>query len=343
MLTEVKRNKTPMRFILGVIIVLSGLWVGYWWLTATGLEQATRLWLNDRAREGWQAEADVSVAGFPYRFDMSWENLSLADPDTGVAWAAPLFQILALSYNPNHIIAIWPDEQTVASPYERVSVTSDDMRGSVVFEPGTRLEVDRANIVVDSMQLTSDQGWISTLDSARFALRRVENIKNGYDLGFDAVNLAPAEYILRTLDPLSTLPSTIQTMRIDAAMTFDAPWDRFAIEDGRPGITGLDLRELKAIWGDLDLRLAGELEIDSAGIPSGRIVVKAKNWKEMLELGVNSGSIPRDFAPTLERALEVLAGLSGNPNTLDAPLTFQNGSVKFGPISLGSAPRFILR
>lgn len=71
--------------------------------------------------------------------------------------------------------------------------------------------------------------------------------------------------------------------------------------------------------------------------------MKATNWREMLELAVGAGLIPEGLAPTVERGLEVLAGMSGSPETLDAPLSFRNGYVAFGPIPLGPAPRFVLR
>ena len=40
---------------------------------------------------------------------------------------------------------------------------------------------------------------------------------------------------------------------------------------------------------------------------------------------------------------ELMAALEGPPNTLDAPLTFENGFISFGPIPLGPAPRIVIR
>jgi hypothetical protein len=66
-------------------------------------------------------------------------------------------------------------------------------------------------------------------------------------------------------------------------------------------------------------------------------------WRRLLEMAVGTGLIAEVIHPTLERALELMAGLNGPPDTLDAPLTFQSGFVSFGPIPLGPAPRLIIR
>ena len=56
--------------------------------------------------------------------------MALADPDTGLAWDAPFFQILALSYQPNKWIAVWPREQRLTTPREKFTIRAEDMRAA---------------------------------------------------------------------------------------------------------------------------------------------------------------------------------------------------------------------
>jgi hypothetical protein len=80
------------------------------------MESALPGWLDARAAEGWIAEYESDAhRGFPNRFDTTITGLDLADPETGVAWSAPFFQILSLSYQPNHVIAVFPPTRR-ASP-----------------------------------------------------------------------------------------------------------------------------------------------------------------------------------------------------------------------------------
>jgi hypothetical protein len=333
-----------MRLALGLVALLALLWSGYWVVGATAKNRALTAWFEDRRADGWVAEyRDIAVRGFPNRFDTTISGLDLADPETGVAWRAPFFQLFALSYRPNHVIAVWPPEQSVASPYETVTVAAADMRASVVFEPDTQLALDRSTMELDSFRLTGDSGWESGVARAVLATRRDAARANHYDIAFEATGVRPAEATRRALDPTGFLPNEVQRMALAVTMGFDAPWNRAAIEERRPAVTAVELDDLTAIWGDLELRATGTLAVDAAGYPEGRITVKAQNWREMLAIAVAAGALPQGLADTLERGLAVMAGMSGHPDTLDAPLDFAGRRVSLGPIPLGPAPRLRLR
>jgi len=139
------------------------------------------------------------------------------------------------------------------------------------------------------------------------------------------------------------LPDVFETLIIDTTLTFDTPWDRFAIERQRPQITKINLTELRAIWGDIDIRAAGQLLVDEQGMPTGEITVKAKNWRDILNIATETGAIPASMTMIVTRALETMAEMTGDPKTLDAPLTFKNGQISLGIIPLGPAPRYMIR
>ncbi|EBA04096.1 hypothetical protein RB2150_06333 [Rhodobacterales bacterium HTCC2150] len=332
-----------MRFVLGIAVVFIIAFGGYWFVGSRALENGANQWLSERHDQGWLAEGNANVAGFPYRFDLTFTDLDLADPDTGLAWQADYFQVLALSYKPNHVIAVWPREQRLSTPIDSFDIQSENMRASAVFEAGSSLALDRANLIIDALAFTSEKDGPSTMDSVRFALRRLDADTNTYDLGFQADGFTPTAPLLELIDPVASLPKRLTKVHMAATLAFDTPWDRFSVEDARPQPTSIDLREFTALWGDLDLRMAGKLDIDRVGQADGRIVIKATNWREMLELAVNAGTIPQNIAPTIANVMETLAGMSGNKNTLDVPLIFNKGRLSFGPIPLGRAPVFVIR
>ena len=332
-----------MRKLIVIVVVVAALWSGYWLIGSRGVENSVRDWLDARGDQGWQAEySQVATRGFPNRFDTTISDIALADPATGVAWSAPFFQILRLSYKRDHQILIWPDTQTIASPYQRIDLGSERARASVVFVPDTALQLDRANVVFDGIELRSSLGWAARIASGLLAARAA-GADNSYDLGFEAKEIVPSDDLLAGLDPLGLFPKVIERLKIDATVGFDAPWDQSAIEIARPAITEIQLNLMQAEWGELELWAAGDLSVDADGRLDGQITVKAKNWREMLQIGQAAGWIPDTLVPTLESGLELLAALSGPRNSIDAPLTFRNGSVSFGPIPLGNAPRLWLR
>jgi hypothetical protein len=333
-----------MRRLLVILAVLAALFTAYWFTVARGAESGIRAWFAARAAEGWVAEvAAVRTSGFPARFETVLTDLTLADPRTGVAWTAPRFVLEAAAFRPNRITARWPDRQTVASPWERIEVTSDRFDASIAFVPGTRLEVRAVEANLSDVTLTSTLGWETQFRVGALSAASPAAGSGAYEVRFEASDIVLPEALRGTLDPARLLPDVVEGMVVTADVTFDAPWDRFAVEVARPQVTALDLSDLTAQWGGIQMRAAGEVTVDAEGVPDGRITVKVTNWRDLLQVAGNAGLIPPPLMPTVERAFEVLAGLSGPRDTLDVPLTFANGVVSFGPLPLGPAPRIVIR
>lgn len=332
-----------MRLLIFVTVLAAALWGGYWWIGSHMMDSNTKAWLEARRKDGWVVDANVNVAGFPNRFDMTLSDVRFADPDKGLAWTAPFFKILMLSYKPDHIIAVWPDTQILSSPNEKLTVIAGEMQGSMVFEANTDLILKRSNVVIRDLRISSDRGWVSSLETGQFATRQAEGMPLSHDIAFLAKRFHLPEPVLEVLDPTGRLPGRVETLQLDTVIGFDAPWDRHAIEDRRPQPTFIQLKDMRAAWGELELRAAGRLTVDRAGLAQGAITLRVKNWREILRLAVHGGSVPRDLAAAIENTLEFLAGLSGDPGTLDAELTFRHGRASLGPLPLGPAPVFRLR
>ncbi len=329
-------------FWLPVVIVLA--FAGYWVAVARGVEAGLRAWFAEREAAGWVADyAALGTSGFPFDFETVIRDVALADPATGLAWDAPRFSVEARALAPNRITAVWPPEQTLSSPHERIRITSDRFAARIGFVPGTRLEVEELAADLAGLGLASTLGWETRVEVGHLSAHRLDTPEAAYAIRFEATGLTPAEGLSRTLDPARLLPDVVEGVVAEARVVFDAPWDRFAVEAARPQVMVLSLGDLRAQWGGIELRAAGNLEVDEGGFPEGRITVKVTNWRDLLGVAQNAGLFPETLMPTIERAFEILAGLSGPPDTLDAPLTFANGRVSFGPVPLGPAPRIVIR
>ncbi|MCV2893071.1 DUF2125 domain-containing protein [Lentibacter sp. XHP0401] len=327
-----------MKKLLILIVAVASLWSGYWFIGASGVKSGFTNWFEARRLDGWQADySDLAVKGFPNRFDTTLTDPALADPNTGLAWSAPFVQIFALSYKPNHIIAAFPEWQTLASPFAKLSLQSEDMRASMVMEPNTALAFNRANLAAGALTITAEDGARTKLSGLQVALTRESGAD--YRAAFNADGLAPPLPARITGD----LPDTLSTFRADATLGFTKAWDITALEEGRPQPTSLKLHLAEAEWGKLKLAAAGDLTIDSAGTPTGTLTLKARNWREILTLAKAAGVLPESLADQVEQGLTLLAGLSGNVETLDIPLGFSGGFIKLGPVPIAPAPRIFIR
>jgi len=326
--------------LLIVILVAAGLWSAYWFVGASGTKSALTSWFDQRRAEGWVADySDFGVRGFPNRFDATWRDLSVADPATGVALDMPIFQILALSYRPNHVIAVGPHEMQIATPQDKFTLTSDQLRASLRLKAGTALELEQAQMEGANLELSgADTG---ALDQLNLATQRTGDTT--YRYGVEATGLTPPVTMLRDLMGDTALPERMESTQLDATVTFDKPWDRSALETARPQPQQIDLANLRAKWGVMELQATGDLTMDELGYASGTLAVQATNWRDMVEIAQQSGALPENAAEMVIGVLGMAAQSSGNPDKLDAEITLRNGQAMLGFIPLGPVPPIRLR
>lgn len=330
-----------MKRMLILVLVGTVFWSGYWVVGRSGVHGAFETWFDARRGDGWAADySELSVRGFPNRFDTTLTNPAIADPKSGLAWSAPFLQIFALSYKPNHIIAVWPNTQTWSTPHTSYGVKSANMRASIVMGNALNLPLNRANFVAQTVEITNkNTSSMTALTGLQIAITQTPGMENSYRLALNADGVAPPK-IANISDNIAALPDHFDTLRADITMAFDRPWDLRALDTARPQPTQIKLKLAEAKWGHLSLQFAGDLAVDAHGVATGRIALKAQNWREILTLAVSLGWIPASMEPHIETGLSLVSKMSGNAETLDIPLTFGGGRISLGPIPLGPAPVF---
>lgn len=334
-----------MRYLLAAIIAATLGWAGYWYFGATQTERALRGWFDDRSEEGWVANySDISTIGFPNRLDSTISDPELADPATGLAWRAPFLQFLSLSYKPHHIIAVWPQTQTLGTPQETITILSDGMKGSLFFEPSTNLAIDRVTIETGPLRVSSSADWDVEAQSGQIALRQTPASPLSYDLSLEMVDMDPPDSWTSLVKKAGLPTDALARADLDVSMKFDRPWDLDAIEVARPQPRQVEIGRARITWGDLVLDARGKVSVDNKGRLDGEITVRATNWRAMLDLAVESGALNKDLANLANSGLGLLARMSGNDRSIDAPLTFRKGSMTLGGlVPLGPAPVLIIR
>ena len=331
--------------IMGALAIAFAAWSGWWWVGSTAQEEAVEGWLAERRADGWQAEAEVSVAGYPNRFDMTAEGLRLADPEAGWAWAAPTFRTFMLSYQPHRVIAEWPGTHKVSVPGETVEIAARELRASAAFVPDTRLELTRGIVEMHDLELVSGLGWRAGIEDGQLSLRASEEVRgreNAYDGVLDVRGLLPPDAWRAALGErlARELPERVEEAKLVATAVFRRPLDREAVESGSMRPETLWIRPSAIRWGPLSAEASGRLEVDEAGVPEGTLDLKVSNWKRLLEAAVAAGAVPQDLAGAVQAGLQLMSNLTSDGKGLEAPLRFAGGQVFLGPIPLGEAPRF---
>jgi len=316
-----------MRKLTFLVLILASLYGGYWVVGSRVVLAGVTAAMADLQAKGSVSQQGISLAGFPSRFDVTvTEPVVMAE---GITWSAPFFQIFALSYQPNRIIAVWPREQSLTVGTETIALAARDMRASAAFGADVALPFDHAQMVIEAPTATSDHGWTLSSDQLRLAAQ-AQGDSRIQRIGAEALDL-----VLAGLGP--DLPQAIERAHLDATVTFDRPLDRHT--SGPPQPIAIDLATASILAGDLALTAAGRVEVGASGTPVGRVEVTAKGWRQMLAMAKSAGTLPAQEAANIERMLDGIARTSPDPQTVTLPFVFREGRVYLGPFPLGPAPR----
>ncbi|MEM7644283.1 MAG: DUF2125 domain-containing protein [Pseudomonadota bacterium] len=294
------------KWTLILVVVASALWSGWWILGARGIDAAVEEGLTQIERQGWRIEReDVSVAGFPNRFDVTLTEPRITAP-TGWQLAAPILRAFALSYRPNHIIAVAPSEMVVSHPLAgEIDVTSADLRASVIVTASANPVLDRATLAAEAVRVTG-QGGAVTLAQGQIATRQAAG-PTVHDLAVNLIDItAPG------------LDGPIETFDMDATVTLDR-----ALGARQPArLDRLDLRSADIAWGDVRASLSGEMSVMSDGTPRGTFALRLTGWEPFLNRAVDVGLIPEGQAPLVAAGLR---GLTDDDGQATVPVALEDG------------------
>jgi hypothetical protein len=320
-----------MRLIIWTCLALGVLWGGYWFVGSTAVERGVAQWFTDQAALGLTAtQSDISVSGFPNRFDLTVTDPHLADPTTGWGWKAPFVQVFAMTWKPWHLIAALPHDQVIEAPGQSITLTSSKLEGSVRFTPDTSFALQRAVVEGHDLMASSDLGWTLGVQSLILAVQHDPTRANAQHLGLNAQNLTPDPALAAALPALG--PSMAEAY-LDATLERTAPQD-----DTSPQITALTVTDFHLTWGSLHLSAKGQIAPGANGLAEGVIDLQVQDWQQIPAILVATGIAQPAMGQAIKGGLEALAKDGKDPKTLDLPLSFNKGWMSLGPIPLGPAP-----
>lgn len=333
-----------MRKVIWLFMGVAILYSGYWFIAARASERGVALWLEDRVGEGWQSEySALKTRGYPLTLDTTLTDVAIADPATGLAFQTSRVSIKSRSFTPTRLHAELAQDLRLSTPFQHIDISNTSAEATLFVEVGPSLTMHRATFDIDELVAKSTLGWGFSLERAEATVQRQDDAPLTHDIQMTLTNLAPSASLMKRLNTNGILSNQFDAMSLDASVTFNKDWDITALEGPRPQPTHVLLRNMAATWGALDLRIAGEFDVDERGVPNGKIALKATNWREMITLAGAAGVIPKNFENLALRAGEMLAGMTGNANTIDAELTLSRGQISLGFLPLGPAPRITIR
>ena len=315
-----------MRILLALAVLATLGWGGFWVVGARALDRAVGATLQ--GNPGFAA-SDHQVRGFPNRFDLTLTEPRLTLPD--IAWQAPFVQLFALSYRPHHLIAVFPHDQGFTVQGIDGTLTTTDMRASLVMRPETTLPLERAALVAQGPSLNLG-GLTHQADVLRLASRPLAADRHELAMEAEVLFLDPALWAL--LDPSGQFPRRIDALRLQGEVALSAPLDRRLLDGALPALSDLVLTGLSASWEGVDIAITGDLRADPAGRATGDVVVAITGWPRLLAQLQATGT---ELPPMAIAALRAMAD-PATPERVEVPLRLRAGLVQLGAFSLLELP-----
>ncbi len=322
-----------------VLVVLAALAYGAYWFVGKNQIQAR---LVDALAQVDAGDIDLSydtlnTRGFPSRFDTTLTNLVVSDPAAALEWRAALFQLFALSYRPNEVIAVFPQEQTFSIDGNIYTLFTNDMRASGKVRANAALAFQTATMTMDNPRLRTNEGAELALASVLAAMRLTPDTQQTYDVFLETRAIVLPENIRAMIDPQNQQPAIIQNLRFDSDVDLTAPIELNG-SGPQPEIAALSIKEFALTWGDMSVSAIGDVVPGYAGILDGSITISARNWMQAADLAVSNGTLPPERRTLLT---SIVSGLDETPHiadTLTVTLTITNGNMFLGGFPLGRAP-----
>ncbi len=315
-----------MRVLLWVTCGLAALWAGYWVVGSRAALSGAKVWLDG---SGAQYQ-DVSIAGFPNRFDITVTEIAANDSASGLGWQAPFVQVFAMGWKPWHLIAALPSSQSITTPDQQVTIESARLVASLLLVPGPDLAVSETVIEGDELTVRSSMDWRVAATKAVVSTRATGQ-KNSHRFGVALTGITPVFGV----QPQG-LPAVIDAVRVDAVVQFSAAIDRHAGQT-KPQVIWVDLAEARMDWGNLGLIASGQIAPDAAGFVSGVVEVQVTGWQVLPGALREMGLIAPEFEPKL---MQGLAFMSGGKDSVSVTVKARGGQMFLGPLPIGPAPYF---
>lgn len=318
---------------LGVAAAAS-LWGGYWTYAASTIEDKIELALGLDHSDPHTKVENVSVSGFPSKFDIQLTGISTTTAQ-GITWATPLARLVMASYDPSRIDIDLSQPHAIGGSWGEFALTTEGARIIALLNPDAQFALADLRFALESPALLKEGKAfsraekiiaVSTLNGAEGPnVFQVETEFTGVDLA-NLIEGLPDRY--SRLGPVQGLVDVY----------FSKPWDLSVATGSAPSYTGAVLRRARATFGESTLTLSGKLALNADGKVTGQVTAVIDDWRPLLDVPLEMGRIDAETRDIIAEMLTDVEALNGTIGQLTLPLTIQEGRVTYGMLTLGVIP-----
>ncbi|SHM94223.1 DUF2125 domain-containing protein [Roseibium suaedae] len=337
-LDKAEKPRSNFKYIAlgGTVFAVMALWSGGWFLLKDRLQDEIGNRLAAMSDRGIQASCrDLSIAGFPFRFEVSCAPF-LMDTATGLSLSLPGLRTVALVYNPWHVIL-------EAKGPGHFSSLPLELEGNGSWKTGrasarysfSALKAADFSFENPSWSVDGD-GFVSEVSAEQleFHLREVSGEAGDVEafLSLDQATSPLAPFLPAPVDLKvhASIPG-------GASLMAGQPLSLTASEWKVP----VKLHQFHISSGSLEVKATGDVTMDTDGFLTGALQVELTDIDGMAALAASLVPEGSSTASTIKGAATAFGHAQKQENGKQVvllPLTLNKSRVSIGLIPLGTLP-----
>ncbi|MDE0111882.1 MAG: DUF2125 domain-containing protein [Albidovulum sp.] len=327
-----------MKALIALVLMLGLGWSAFWFVGSRHLLSEVETRLESEPSLDVQY-SDISVRGFPNRFDVTIADLEVTDLKSGSRWAAPFLQILLLSYDWTHAIAVWPPTQSVSVGGEYYTIDSVGMRASAMLDLRPEFKLESITFESGQVKILNSNLLAASITDAVFAAKRHESTPGLFRIGMSIPKAELVRMAKSGSGGASNLNLAISNLLGDLRVRYGTSprFGNFRSLETR--ISEISVDRLTSNLNGLDVSVDGSLEISASGHPVGELALELKNPQVLLDFAAASGVLSELQATVISFALPLLAERGSNAGAFRIPIQFKDGQTILAGTRIGPAWR----
>ena len=329
------KHSRRARWILGITAAPLIIWSGYWAAAAYAFEQGAHLAAREAHKSGVSAQfQDISVQGYPTEFEVGISDISVGVENT-LTWETQKAVLHTASFKPNEISLDLSETHQINGSFGATTIATKQAELSILVRPSWLIPLGKIALKAEDMAIEHADGFKANLGSVFATVTSYADPKEAYNLAAELDNIS----LGRLLPELPPAYHSVQALRFNSDVLFDAAWDRKAMSRGLPALQKTVLNEIRFDFGDANISATGQLTHEAAFGPTGQINLTVQGWQSLFELAKSLGYVAPNLEDMFFTLLTDLTAQTGSSDTITLPVTLQNGRVSYGALTFGTLPK----
>ncbi len=340
------------RMLIGGLVLLIIVYTVFWFVSVHDARVEVEAYIRAQKEAGHDITyGSLDIGGFPYRIEVSVEDLQVKDTDGSGSWllTSPKAAVVAMPWNLKHRILF---AETISIRLDDVDLpgrifTAENFRGSIVVDDDTTpLRVAlTSNVFRDEIDGVPASVVIMKNAQAHWRAASEADVKTPTDDEENAIQEPLVWQASFKADELSypdfassPYGADIQhfNLMIDMRGSGLGPGATTSeIANWRDNGGTLEVTNFTLQWGALDTTMSGSVTLDQQFRPLGAFTASVKGYEPLIDHFIKLGVVAPEEADTAKATLDaIIAADNDNDGRLNVPLTMQSGRLFLGPLPL---------